>query len=175
MTKPSLFISILLSLVVLSGCASMSAEECQTTHWGDLGYQEGQSGANPTVISDYAKDCGENGISVDKAAWQKGYNQGLILYCSPANGYREGASGKTYHGVCDNQQFVAQYQLGRQQYLKEQRLEKIEREISDIDLKLSNKQGLDEDERKRLNRVRDSLVSERGQLLSTQYRFELNL
>ncbi len=151
----------------------MSIEECQTTHWKDLGYQQGQVGENPDIINDYAKDCSEGGIAVDKEAWSQGYERGLIQYCSPRNGYQEGRNGRSYYGVCDNEQFNKNYELGRQAYQKENRLKDIQSEIEDIDFKLRRKEGLDPDERKRLNHERQSLTSERARLLSTSYHFNV--
>ncbi|MDP2575552.1 DUF2799 domain-containing protein [Vibrio penaeicida] len=173
MKNQNIFFSLLLTVFLITGCTSMSIEECQTTHWRDLGYQQGQVGENPNIINDYAKDCSEGGINVDKEAWSQGYERGLVQYCSPRNGYQEGRNGRSYYGVCDNEQFNKNYELGRQAYLKEERLSDIQKEIEDIDFKLRNKNGLDPDERKRLNDERKSLTSERASLLSASYQFNV--
>ncbi|GLQ75296.1 DNA repair ATPase [Vibrio penaeicida] len=153
----------------------MSIEECQTTHWRDLGYHQGKTGVNPNIIYDYAKDCSEGGVKVDKVGWSEGFEQGLILYCSPRNGYQVGRNGQHYYGVCDNDQFNENYELGRQAYLKETRLKDIETELLDIERKLLDKNGLDPDERKRLDAERKSLVSERASLLETTRSYQFHI
>lgn len=159
-------------LTLLSGCASMSPDECKTADWYQVGYQDGQQGKNPNIINDYSKDCAEAGVTADHARWKEGFTKGTILYCSPDNGYQVGLAGKEYYGVCDSKQFVDNYQLGHQQYQVQQRLQEIDNQISVIDGQLSNKP--DKDTADRLREQRRALAEERADLLRPDINFNLH-
>ncbi len=170
--KASIF--VLLALVVLTGCSSMSAEECQTARWQEIGYRDGKAGRSPQVINDYAKDCGEVGYSVDHSVWQHAYQQGLRLYCSPDNGYRIGKSGGTYHGVCESELFYKNYQRGMKEYEINLRLDEIYWELNDIELELKNNASPNQYDKKRkelLERKR-LLVNERARLIQPAVKYE---
>lgn len=159
-------------LTALAGCTSMSPEECKTANWYQVGYQDGLNGHNPNLINNYAEDCGEVGISADNAAWQQGFNNGALIYCSPDNGYSVGVEGREYYGVCSSNLFLENYQLGRQEYERKQRIEELDKQISDIDFQLNNKPA--KDTKKYLEEKRKRLVRERSDLLTPTYNFNLN-
>ncbi|WJT10007.1 DUF2799 domain-containing protein [Vibrio harveyi] len=159
-------------LTLLSGCASMSPDECKTADWYRVGYKDGQEGNNPSIINSYAEDCGEAGVTPDREQWKEGFDKGTILYCSPDNGYTVGIEGKEYYGVCSNKQFIENYQLGYQEYQRQQRIQEIDNEISIIDNQLDN--NPDKDNAKRLKEKRKRLADERSNLLSPTINFNLN-
>ncbi|MGF1784652.1 DUF2799 domain-containing protein [Photobacterium swingsii] len=159
-------------LTLLSGCASMSPDECKTADWYQVGYQDGVNGNNPSIINDYSKDCAEAGVSADHARWKEGFDKGTILYCSPDNGYQVGIAGKEYYGVCQSEQFVKNYQLGHQQYQVQQRINEIDTQINVIDNQLNNKP--DKDTAQRLRKDRKALTEERSDLLTPNINFNLH-
>lgn len=65
---------------LLSGCSSMSPEQCQTADWYRVGYQDGRSGNNPNILYEYIKDCREAGVTPNHVEWQDGFDKGTILY-----------------------------------------------------------------------------------------------
>ena len=89
-----------LALLVLSGCAGMSDEECMATDWSAVGYEDGARGYTAESFSRHRKACAKHGITADFGAYQAGRDRGLVEYCQPGRGYDVGASGGRYHGVC---------------------------------------------------------------------------
>ncbi|MEF1338715.1 DUF2799 domain-containing protein, partial [Vibrio rotiferianus] len=67
-------------LTLLSGCTSMSPDECKTANWYKVGYQDGREGDNPSIINSYTEDCSEAGVTPDRKEWQEGFDKGTILY-----------------------------------------------------------------------------------------------
>ncbi len=170
--------ALLVSSTFLSGCASMSPEECQTANWQTVGYNDGKAGLEQSKVSDYIEDCGDAGVSVDHKAWQHGQKLGNKVYCAPENGYRVGVAGNTYRGVCANEQFVKQYRLGYEIYERKQRLNEIKTELESIDVQLKYNDHLESDQRKDLKDKRKQLVNERATLLRSSnvtYQFSLQL
>lgn len=159
-------------LTLLSGCASMSPDECKTANWYKVGYQDGRDGNDPNVINSYTEDCGEAGVTPDRAKWKEGFDKGTIQYCSPDNGYTVGIEGKEYYGVCSSKEFIENYQLGHQEYQRQQRIQEIDTEISVIDNQLDN--NPDKDNAKRLKEKRKRLADERSDLLSPTINLNLN-
>lgn len=159
-------------ITLLSGCASMSPEECKTADWYNVGYQNGLNGKSPSIINSYTEDCNEAGVIPSRTRWREGFDKGTIIYCSPHNGYTVGSEGREYYGVCSNKQFLENYQLGRQEYQRQQRIQQIDTEISVIDNQLDN--NPDKENAKRLKEKRKRLADERSQLLTPTINFNLN-
>ena len=138
-----LIMSGILLALGLAGCASMSEEECQATDWRTVGYEDGVAGYSGNRIGNYRKSCGEYGVAPDLAQYQSGREMGLREFCVPANGFRVGANGHGYNGVCPaelDRDFTQAYQSGRQLYTLRSRvidasneLESSRREMNQID------------------------------------------
>jgi transposase-like protein len=90
---------VLLGLVV-SGCASMNEDECRVADWRAIGYEDGVRGVAASHIGERREACAEHGIAPDFAAYQKGRDEGLREYCTPASGYRLGRKGQSLSAVC---------------------------------------------------------------------------
>jgi hypothetical protein len=91
----------ILMLVLVGGCASLSEQECLLGDWRAIGFEDGTQGQPPTRIADHRDACARHGVSPNLDLWRLGYEEGLPLYCTRANGFRVGATGATYHGVCN--------------------------------------------------------------------------
>lgn len=168
------YLNLTLALCALSltHCTSLSLEECSSSDWYTLGLADGNRGATATRLNQYQKDCNEFNLKVDASQWQQGYQQGLINYCLPENGYRVGLEGESYYGVCSNNQFVERYNQGRQQYLVNKRLAEIadrlhaiDSEISSINTKLNNLT-----DKADLLRQKNILLNEKNHLLDEKAR-----
>ncbi|MGH8240077.1 MAG: DUF2799 domain-containing protein, partial [Steroidobacteraceae bacterium] len=112
-------LGILAAMAAVAGCNSMSAQECQSTDWQTVGYEDGVNGYSGDRIGRYRNACSEHGVTPDLARYQAGRDQGLHEFCKPANGFRVGARGAGYSGVCPtdlDESFVDAYQSGRQLY-----------------------------------------------------------
>lgn len=93
-------LAALLALLVMSGCAGMSDEECLATDWSAVGYEDGARGYTSERFSRHRTACAKHGITADFGAYQAGREQGLLEYCQPGRGYDVGVSGGRYYGVC---------------------------------------------------------------------------
>ena len=108
-----------LSVITVSGCASMSSEECANSDWTAVGYEDGSRGYTSDSFSNRRKACAKHGVTADFQAYQNGRDQGLVEYCQPGRGFNVGESGGSYNGVCSaalEQNFVDAYNVGRQLY-----------------------------------------------------------
>ncbi len=108
-----------LALVGLSGCASMSADECALSDWSAVGYEDGARGYTSDRFGQHRKACAKHGVSVDFQAYQSGREQGLAEFCQPGRGFTYGVNGGRYNGVCSadlEAEFVEAYNVGYQLY-----------------------------------------------------------
>jgi len=91
---------LLLLAALLQSCASMSREECLNANWTVVGEIDGQQGRGLDVLDDYRRDCADYGIVPDVRAYVAGRDNGLLLYCTADNGYREGRNGRALEADC---------------------------------------------------------------------------
>lgn len=108
-----------LALVALSGCASMSADECAMSDWSAVGYEDGARGYTTDRFSQHRKACAKHGVSADFQAYLSGREQGLVEFCQPGRGFTFGANGGRYNGVCSAEmelEYVEAYNAGYKLY-----------------------------------------------------------
>ena len=65
----------------LGGCASMSADECATSNWSAVGYEDGSRGYTTERFGAHRKACAKHGVTADFQAYQQGREQGLVEFC----------------------------------------------------------------------------------------------
>lgn len=131
MRKATLLTGIVI-LGVLSGCSSMSADECVATDWRTVGYEDGVNGYSGDRVGKYRKACGKHGVAPDLSAYQRGRDEGLREFCKPMNGFRIGSNGRGYAGVCPASlegPFLSAYESGRHLYSLRARVDDTAREI----------------------------------------------
>lgn len=92
--------TIVMCIVILSSCATLSPSECQVANWQAIGYTDGTQGRYPDYIMQHAKACSKVGISPNSDAWEKGRQQGLTQYCTRQNAYQLGQRGSSLRAVC---------------------------------------------------------------------------
>ena len=141
-------IILAIAALVMSGCASMSGDECAASDWHAVGYADGSNGYTSDRFSKYTKACSKHGISPDFRAYQVGRDEGLVEFCQPSRGYNLGVSGGRYHGVCDaamEEEFLDAYRVGHQLYTlrsavnnANSRISNKEYELERIDDKMSS-------------------------------------
>lgn len=130
----------------LSGCATMNGDECATSDWTAIGYEDGARGYTTERFGQHRKACAKHGITPNFTAYQTGRDQGLVEYCQPGRGFDVGSSGGQYNGVCSANlegDFLDAYNAGYQLYslrsnvnratssinAKERELERIEDKV----------------------------------------------
>jgi hypothetical protein len=110
-------------ILLLTGCATVSKEDCQVTDWFEVGRMDGMQGTPRTAFQNRAKPCLEYGINADRKAYYQGHDEGLKYYCTEQKGYELGRKGQPYKSVCPLQlekNFRAGYQNGMQFYCSEE-------------------------------------------------------
>lgn len=85
----------------LSGCATMSSDECMTSDWSAIGYEDGSRGFTTDRFGQHRKACAKHGVTPDFSAYQSGRDQGLVEFCQPHRGFNVGSNGGSYNGVCN--------------------------------------------------------------------------
>ena len=103
----------------LGGCASMSSDECMTSDWSAIGYEDGSRGFTTNRFGQHRKACAKHGVTPDFSAYQSGRDQGLVEFCQPHRGFNVGSNGGSYNGVCSvnlEADFVDAYNAGHHLY-----------------------------------------------------------
>jgi len=106
-------------MLLLSGCAGMSQKECTAADWRTVGYEDGVNGYAGGRIAQYRTACAKYGVTPDLARYQSGREQGLREFCRASNGYRIGAAGGSYGGVCPDDleaPFLSAFNAGHELY-----------------------------------------------------------
>ena len=80
-------LTVVLAALVMSGCASMSSEECALSDWSAVGYEDGSRGYTTERFSNHRKSCAKHGVTADFRAYQEGRDEGLVEFCQPSRGY----------------------------------------------------------------------------------------
>ncbi len=126
--------------VLLSGCQGMNAEQCALADWHAMGFKDGSAGLAQSRLVKHQKVCANHGVAADSARYREGWQEGVLRYCTPHNGYAQGKAGASYGNVCpDNlaHGFLDAYADGRRVYTVGQELKQLRNTLtrvhSDID------------------------------------------
>lgn len=191
-------IVVALAVAALSGCASMSADECVSSDWSAVGYEDGSRGYTTERFGSHRKACAKHGITADFQAYQRGRDQGLVEFCQPGRAFSYGVNGGNYSGVCAadmEPEFLEAYHAGRKLhtlranvsransaiYSRESELEAAENRIVAAQLALISDETTTEEriallaELKELSERTGHLESEIKQLVADRARFEQDL
>ncbi|HKI62784.1 MAG TPA: DUF2799 domain-containing protein, partial [Mariprofundaceae bacterium] len=110
---------LILILVALAGCASMSKKDCENADWQAIGYSEGSRGIHYSNLAKHRESCGKYQIVPDDAAYQVGWEQGIRRYCTADTGYRVGSAGQAYANICPQDveaDFLSGWEQGVRQF-----------------------------------------------------------
>ena len=91
---------ILGSIYLLSGCATLSKQECMIGDWQAIGYNDGVAGYHSDRLASHTKACAKASIAPDYQAWARGRQLGLQQYCTANNAYNVGRRGNRLNNVC---------------------------------------------------------------------------
>lgn len=90
---------LLATIAVLPGCASMTKEQCLeagTTSWERIGRIDGSDGWDPEQrLAMHHEACQEVRVQPDRATYMRGWNTGILEYCTPDRAYSIGLGGST--------------------------------------------------------------------------------
>jgi len=173
-TRFFIFIIILSSI---SGCATLSREDCLQGSWFELGLNDGRMGRTFKRLGQHQKACLEYGIYLDKEQYNTGRKEGLQDYCRLDNAIDLGLQGRRYQSVCPSNihtTFLRYNQAAYDVYQCQEDLESLDDDLFDKENSLLNSKLSDDDrsiirvdihdlDRKR-QRLRDELYSRERQL-----------
>lgn len=165
------------AMLALSGCATMSEDQCLAGDWGGKGLEDGRHGYDMSRLEEHTKACAKFGVAAEPAVYYAAREQGLIDYCRPDTAFREGARGNTYRGVCPAEaeaDFLPAYTDGRRLHAATEaadnarsnlnsldgRIDSLEDKLRDKERELSQ-DGLTDDQR---SQIRSRISEVRGEL-----------
>jgi hypothetical protein len=174
----------LTSLLLVSGCASMSESQCVAGDWETVGYRDGLAGKQSTQLLQHQNACVKHGAVPDRQAYLAGWEDGVRQFCVPTNGFNAGESGRSFPNVCPDdlqEGYYAAYQEGRRLYLAQSEIDALNREIAQKEYRMkqlaaeisSVEAELVSDETSALQRVR--LLDRTKELAAEQGELEANI
>ena len=156
-----------LAALALSGCASMSKNECLNANWEDVGIRDGANGRPEEYLIQHSKACAKVAVVPDRGAWSHGREQGLERFCVPHRAYQIGEYGGGFDSaICrnfDQDRLVAAYEHGREVNRLASGLSSIDSEMASIRLELE-REDLEDKERVALAFRLGQLVYQRSDL-----------
>jgi hypothetical protein len=146
-------LAVLALLGSLSGCASLSKNECLSANWEDVGVRDGANGRPEEYLIQHAKACSKVSVVPDRGAWQHGRERGLERYCVVNNAYQSGEYGSGFDvGQCGNfdpERLTDAWRKGLEVRRTAGVIDSIEGEMRDVRTALEAEE-LEKKERKRL-------------------------
>ena len=119
---------------LLSGCATMSPEECLQANWEEVGYNDGAAGYSLSRSAEHREACAESGVQLDFELYSQGYSLGLPYYCTREKGFETADHGGDYAVQCERDgfpEYASGYSEGLDVYaLKKERTE-LEKRIDE--------------------------------------------
>lgn len=155
--------------LLLTGCASMTPEQCKVADWYQVGLDDGSKGEPPqTNLADYAKDCAEAGVRPDPQRYRAGWESGVLRFCTAYSGWSEGTRGNTgkeqaCRGRPGEGDFVRAQRAGMEVYRTQQSINSNNSEIRRLEKRLQDKTLSDAQHREARDRIR-SLDFEQSRL-----------
>lgn len=136
--------AVVLLVIFISGCASLSQSECISANWYDLGAQNALSGKKSNYVAEHTKACDEYAISPDFTLYKLGWLNGQSQFCNAASGWRFALKGGYYKNTCtryNERDFLAGYRLGNKKLAKQAEIHDTKAALKNL-VKYSLKEGL---------------------------------
>lgn len=143
----------ILLIAALSGCATLSEQECRSADWYAIGLEDGAQGYTLSRLGEHRKACSEFRIAPRPDDYAAGHTQGLKRFCTYERGLAEGRAGRSYAGACPAHladAFLDGHRRGKRIHERERRLDEVRGEIRKVEKAL--KKGI-ADERERAREV----------------------
>jgi len=120
--------------VSLSGCATLSKEECLVADWREVGFSDASQGYTQARVAEHRSACAEAKVTVNLDEYNSGFAQGLKNYCTVNTGFDLGAKGAGYPSQCIEKTFPrvrVAYREGQAVYAVQRERNEVERELQD--------------------------------------------
>lgn len=127
------YFGVLSMLLCLSGCATMSKEECKQADWYLKGVEDATQGYPLDRVIEHGKACARVNIVPDMKEYREGHGKGARLYCVPEKGYSEGRNGAAYNNICPAElepEFLRAYGDGQELYRIQRNIDRMVSEIN---------------------------------------------
>ena len=131
--KRTIILAAISTTALLTGCASMSPQECQTANWYEQGMRDGIHGEPRSRVEDHREACAKLGIQPDVKKYMAGRDIGIRQYCTPDVGMQEGLQGRSYRNSCPpllEAKFLDRYRVGYRVYQAQQRVNQLDNEVN---------------------------------------------
>ncbi len=128
--------ALLIVLLVLTACASLSEEECLAADWYAIGVEDGSRGQPLSRLGTHRKACADYGVAPDAERYAQGRMRGLESFCTRERGYYQGERGYSYSGVCPAHlegPFMQGYLAGQEVYRTKKEIRRLEVELAKVD------------------------------------------
>lgn len=138
----------------LNGCATLSEEQCLIGDWYGIGVADGQNGYGYGRLEDHTEACASHGVLPEPGPYEQGRQQGLLSFCTPQVGFREGRQGDSYGNVCPahlERDFLAGYSDGRVVHAAQQVYNAASSDLSSYRQQAANIEGQIRNEETALN------------------------
>ncbi len=142
MKARSLALSCLVPLAL--ACAhkpSVTESQCAAGDWQTIGYRDGALGYRASRLLEHQDACVPHGVTPDRAAYQLGWQEGIVEYCTPRNAYEIGLRGEQVEAVCPaplRDAFVAAWDRGHRLCVARDRVVEIEQALASKTLRLDS-------------------------------------
>ncbi len=123
---------LLSAVIVLTGCATLNKNECQSADWEMIGFEDGRNGSPPERMQRHREACAKHGITPDFSEYQQGYDKGIVSFCTRSVGYEKGKVGYQYQGVCPialEPNFLSGFVQGHEIYTLRQKIVTLDNQI----------------------------------------------
>ena len=122
----------ILMAYALSGCATMSPEECLQANWEEVGYHDAVEGYPVSRSSEHREACADTGVQVDFELYRNGHALGLPYYCTRETGFETADHGGDFATQCRRETFpdyVMGYREGLDVFALKTEMREIEIQI----------------------------------------------
>lgn len=148
---------LLVPLALLGGCATLDESACARGDWFTVGANDARYGHRADRISEHQRACGKHGYGVDQQAYLAGYQEGLVSYCTPAQGFHSGRNGSRFPDQCPVEaarRMRQGYELGSEVHAIDRELDDYQREIDKLTKEIRDEKTSDTTREVALQRVR---------------------
>ena len=125
----------ILMAYALSGCATMSPEECLQANWEEVGYNDAVEGYPVSRSSEHREACASTGVQVDFELYRNGHALGLPYYCTRKTGFETADHGGDFATQCRRETFT-DYVMGYREGLD---VFALKTEMREIEIQIDQK------------------------------------
>jgi hypothetical protein len=129
---------------LLSGCATLSKNECLEANWFEVGYRDGNMGKPRAVFQEHVDSCAKHRVKPNRDAYYKGRHEGLKLYCTKQNGYKLGKLGAKYQYACPPElepKFLDGYVKGKRVHAYKSKIASFKKHLKNIEKEIGKKEA----------------------------------